>query len=175
MSKSEIPDSADVEEIETRIFDPTTPDDSIEEFYRFGQLLLSELQQRWSEIDRKLAILLGWSIGAIGILLLGHQRDHIHDWRSFWLVAAVLPALCSALLSAIALKTRIWRVPSRNDWFRLEIWNDPLRLRRYHLISIFKMQHENSEKLRKKAESLAYVEILMPLSALAIFSVFLFS
>jgi hypothetical protein len=74
MAKPQIYQPVDIEDTEQQIFSETTSDAIVEEFYRFGQILFSECLQRGSELDRKLANMLGWSTAALAFLLLNHSK-----------------------------------------------------------------------------------------------------
>ena len=77
MPSSQLIDPVDIDAIETRIFNRETPDATVEEFYRFGQILFSECLQRGSEMDRKLTNILVWSTAALAFLLNYSKAEHL--------------------------------------------------------------------------------------------------
>ncbi len=165
----------DIDSIENRLAKAETPDATVEEFYRFGTLLLSEIQQRGSEMDRKLTNALGWSIATLAFLLLNKLRfAQVGSYaRSAVIIAAVLSFGC-ATVAALAVKTRMWRSPSEADWFKNELWDDPSTMKRYHVVSILATHQAQARNIKIKAECLGIIEILLLISGMAILSVLLF-
>jgi len=162
--------------IQDRLSAWETKDETVDEFYRFGSLLFSEIQQRGSEVDRKLTNALGWSIATLAFLLLNQPRfAQIGSYaRLFAIIAAFLSFGC-AIGSAWAVKTRMWRAPSENDWFKAELWDDPSTLKRYHIISLLGTHQAQAKNVKVKADCLGVIEILLLACGVAILGAFLLS
>jgi len=166
----------EVGSIKDRLSRPGTPEETVEEFYRFGTLLFSEIQQRGSEVDRKLNNALGWSIATLAFLLLNKSRfgsSGSYVWIAT-ITAAIFSFGCTAV-AAIAVKTRMWRAPSEREWFHEDLWSDPVTLKRYHLLQILATHQTQVQNIKKKAECLGIVEIFLSLSGAIILCVLLLS
>jgi hypothetical protein len=167
--KKQIIHSIDVEEIELKVHSPTTPDDVVDELYRFGAILFSECLQRGSELDRKLTSMLGWSIAALASILLQHSRSApLGTLQETALAIGTAAAFFSTLLAGLALKTTVWPAPSDADWFREGLWEDVQKLKRYHVISLLVTRQEHVKRIARKAHLLGHVELLLSLAALSI-------
>jgi hypothetical protein len=162
MFKRQLIHPVDVEATEVQIYSPSTPDDTVEEFYRFGQILFSESLQRASEIDRKLTSMLGWSVAALASLLVKYSRTpQLGVTEKALILVAVISAFLAIVLASSAFKTRMWPSPSEQDWFREDLWNDAKKLRRYHVISLLLTRHEHIKRITRKADILRRVEVLL--------------
>jgi hypothetical protein len=165
----------EIDTIEQRLSDPRTPNATVEELYRFGTLLFTELQQRSSETDRKLTNVFGWSIATLAFLLASRGKfDHVAYGVLALKVAAVFSSFCVGL-SAFAIKSRMWRAPSENDWFQNQLWDDAERMKRYHIVSMLGMHQAQIKGVQRKAECLGLSEILLAISGLIILCLLLFS
>jgi len=159
----------DIESIEVQLHSPKTPDDVVDEFYKFGSILFSECLQRGSELDRKLTSMLGWSIAALASILLKHSKsEQLGALQGIFLVIGAAAAVLSTLLAAFALKTTVWPAPSEEDWFREGLWEDVQKLKRYHVTSLLVAYHGYAKPIARKATCLGYVELLLLLAALSI-------
>lgn len=103
------------------------------ELYTFGTMLLSEIQQRSSQIDAKAGTVLAWSTGILAFLFayMNHATGVIN--LSFTFASAVFTLL--ALVSAFyALRTRAdWTWPTDNSWFEETALTSEDEVRRYHI------------------------------------------
>jgi hypothetical protein len=162
--------------IQARLSRRETPVDTVEEFYRFGTMLFSEIQQRGSEVDRKLTNLLGLSVATLAFLLFNQSRfGKFGGFTWIAMVTAAVLSFGSAATAAVAVKTRMWRAPSEADWFKDELWADPLRLKCYHIVSMLTAHQAQARNIKTKAECLGVIEIFLMTSAMIILSVLLFS
>jgi uncharacterized membrane protein YgdD (TMEM256/DUF423 family) len=164
----------EIEAIQERLSTPGIQDATVEEFYRFGTLLFSEIQQRGSEIDRKLTNVLGWSMATLAFLLLNQSRfAQIGSYvRAAAITAAILSFVC-VIVAAFAVKTRMWRAPSEADWFQEKLWGDPATMKRYHILSMLATHQAQARNVKVKANCLGIIEILLAMTGLALFSAFL--
>jgi hypothetical protein len=159
----------DIEDIERRMFSDATSEEIVDEFYKFGQIMFAECLQRGSELDRKLANMLGWSTAALAFLLLNHSRV-----AQFGIVGvactivAVASALFAVATTSFALKTRMWAAPSEEDWFKDNLWGDPSWMKRHHVVSLLLTHQVQTKHVARKARHLRYAELSLPASALAI-------
>jgi hypothetical protein len=170
MARSQILHLVDVAGIKKRLELSGTPEETVEEFYRFGTLLFSELQQRGAEVVRKLTNTLGWSIAVLGFLLLDQQSriGRMGRYGLIGLAVAITLAIACAVAAAIAGKSRMWRAPSEADWFCSEIWDDPKTLKCHHIISMLETHQDQAGKIKIKAEFLRFIEIGLLLTGAAI-------
>jgi hypothetical protein len=176
MASPQILRFVDAESIYARLARPEIPEATIEEFYRFGTLLFTEIQQRGSEVDRKLNNALGWSIATLAFLLLNQPRfAHVGTCVRLAIIAAAVLAFGCVIVAAFAVKTRMWRAPSEADWFQSELWNDPSIMKRYHILSILTTHQAQTKNVKLKAECLGFIEIGLALSSVGVLSALLFS
>ncbi len=169
MPSEQLIQPVDIDTIELRMYNRDTSDATVEELYRFGQILFQECLQRGSEVDRKLANLLGWSTAALAFLLLNHSKvENFAIPAKVFVTIATISALACVVLASIALKSRIWPSPSEGDWFRDGLWGDDQKLKRYHVVSLLINHQEHVKRIARKAECLKWAELLLPISAVAI-------
>ena len=175
MAKRQIVRLVDIETIELRLANPKTQDGTVEELYRFGSLVFSEIQQRGAELDRKLTNFLGWSLATLAFFLINLSKYQSWGFDRIVVTAASILSFSCVALAAFALKTKIWPAPSEGDWFKDELWDEPSMMKRYHVVSILATHQGYATKVKAKADCLAWIEVLLPISALGTLSVLLFS
>ena len=176
MPSSQLIGAVDVETIELRIFNRDTPEATIEEFYRFGQILFTECLQRGSEVDRKLTSALGWSTASLAFLLLNRAKfGQFGAVGMIGLIVATISAIACVAISSVALKSRIWPAPSESDWFKEDLWQDSTKLKRFHVVSLLFSHQEHLKRIKGKADCLWWAELFLPVSALVVSAILLFS
>src|ERR1017187_9862737 len=104
---------ADIDDIENRLI--ALSDGTIEELYRFGGLMVSEVQQRASDLDSKLTGILGWSVATLAFLLFDGKISGLHGFGKVPVFIATATALTSVIVSFLGLKTTMWPAPSEQD------------------------------------------------------------
>ena len=144
----------DIETVELRLSDPGTPQELVDEFYRFGQILFQEMLSRGAELDRRATNMLGWSTATLAVLL--SPRTELQFFRAL-VAAAICCSLSSALLCALALKMRMWPSPSEKDWFKSDI-QDANVMKRYHVVSLLLAHQHQTQSTAKKACLLRHAE-----------------
>lgn len=176
MASPQLLQFVEIASIKDRLELPGTPEETVDEFYRFGTLLFAEIQQRGSEVDRKLNNALGWSIATLAFLLLNQPRFvHAENYVRIAEIAASVTSFGCAVLAAFAVKTRMWRAPSEVDWFQNELWNDPATMKRYHILSMLATHQAQAENVKAKAGFLGFIEIFLSIAGVAVFTALLFS
>jgi hypothetical protein len=140
--------------------------DLVEEYYRFGALVLSEVQNMASQIDGKLTTVLGLASGILISLLFGTTLNSFAPIKTPISVAASF-ALIALVLSAFGLMSRMWRLPSARDWFK-EGLSDSDRLRKYHIVSLLAAQQQHVRLIGSKSRCLHAAEVSTALSALIV-------
>ena len=66
----------DIDDIEVQLSSPEIPDSSVDELYRFGEILFSDVRQTSSQINTKLTSILGWSTATLAFLLFdAHSKN----------------------------------------------------------------------------------------------------
>jgi hypothetical protein len=141
-------------------------DGFVEEYYRFGSFVVSELQSVGNQIEGKLTALLGLATGMVVFLLFGTSVKACAPSK-VWINLAGAIALCALLVSVAGLLSRLWRLPSESDWFKLEI-KDPLMLKKYHVVSLLAAHQQHLKLTIFKSDCLRVAELLMALSALVV-------
>jgi hypothetical protein len=161
----------DVAEIEILL--PSLADDSIEELYRFGSLMVSGSQQRALRLDSKLTGILNWSSAVLAFVLIDANVSHLHGIALAVSVVVMLIALASVAYSYLGLKSRLWQMPSEGDWFQRKALEKPGVLRRYHIVSMLNMHQSQSEGNERRASMLKWAERCLAGSAAVIFGMLL--
>lgn len=150
----------DIDTVELRLSDPALPDAMLDELYRFGQILFSEMLSRGSEIDRKLTNMLGWSTATLAFLMFHDRIGAVGTTLRLLEAGAIVCAFISVLLCAWTLKTKMWPAPSEMDWFKPEIL-DAVVLKKYHIVSLLNTHQHHAKLTATKAAKLRYVEWLL--------------
>jgi protein-S-isoprenylcysteine O-methyltransferase Ste14 len=104
------------------------PADLVEEYYRFGLAVLSEVQNMASQIEGKAIAILGLASGLLVSLLFGTAL-RAFDPAKTWTALAAAMALIAVVIAAVGLMSRMWRLPSERDWFKDGL-RDPARLKK---------------------------------------------
>lgn len=118
----------------------------VDELYGFGGLMLGEVASRTSALEGKAALIVGWSLAVLGVLLAGSPSwINTNSWAVvLGVLAATIGAFVAAVASVMALFVRSWKWPSEVDWFRRELFSQPDRLREYHLLAMLEAHREHS-------------------------------
>ena len=106
--------TVDVAEVEFRL--PSLADDSVEELYRFGTLMVSSAQLRTARLDAKLTGILGWSSAALAFLLVGGSALRPHGSALVVLLLPIAITTTSVIAAYFGLESRLWPTPSERDW-----------------------------------------------------------
>src|SRR5579859_7697219 len=106
----------------------------VDEYYRFGAMLVSLVQTVASQIETKLTSILSLACGMLVFLLFGTAMQTFVPARA-WTNSAAASALIAAGIAAWGLLTRVWRLPSERDWFKEELRNGA-DLVKYHVVSL---------------------------------------
>lgn len=107
--------------------------DVTDELIAFGQIMLSEVQQRAGQIDSKAATILGWSTAVLAFLFASFYSISITAGLAFSAASAVAAAV-SALQAYRSLRAREgWQWPSDADWFEKSALVSGDELKRFHL------------------------------------------
>ncbi len=159
----------DIEDIELQLASDI-PAETIEELYRFGEIMVSEVQRRCGSLDQKLTSMLGWSAAVLALLLTnGGELSKLNGaWRAVLFIATLI-ALGAMFSAAWGIKSKIGPTPSEQDWFMGEL-EAPDRMKKYHIISMLNIHQSQSQANLQKAASLHHSEILLIISGLAIAS-----
>lgn len=135
----------------------------VEEYYRFGTFLVSELQTVGSQIEGKLTALLGLSVGVLVSLLFGTNLK-VFVPASLWTNGATAIAVLALAASAVGLFSRLWRYPSEADWFR-EGLTDATALKKYHIVTLLAAHQQRLKLVAFKSDCLRAADALMVASA----------
>lgn len=144
-----------------------THDDSIVgELYAFGGILVNEAQQRWGQIDSKLAGYLALSIGIVALIGAGNLKA-LTIFERVATFVAMGTAVTAMTLAAIGLKSRLSAFPSELDWFSGKNIDDASWLRRSYVLALLKSHQIQQRQTLEKARMLPATEVSLALSALA--------
>lgn len=135
-------------------------DQSIEEIYRFGSVMLAEVSQRTAQINQKLYSLIGWSAASIAFLLFDKVPAGAPVWIRCAALTAIFLAACSVLLGSLGIKSGVGKIPSDPDWFCSKFYLDSIGMKRYHLLLMFLFHQQENLSAEAKAEFLARAECL---------------
>ena len=128
------------------------------------------MQSRSSETDRKLTSVFGWSIASLAFLVSAYTKTPVENAK-IAIATAALFSLVSVIVTGFAIKTRMWRAPSEDDWFKEELWNDSRMMRCYHIVSMLHVHQVQIKHIKTKAECLGLAEICLSVAAVIAFLV----
>lgn len=118
----------------------------VDELQGFGVLLVNEAISRTAQLDSKATNVLGWTSTALAFLLIGSQSFQPASIATGALIgAAVLLAITATIQAGLALFIREWSMPSEADWFRGDLFADPMKLRIYHVLGLLET-HQNHNR-----------------------------
>jgi hypothetical protein len=141
-----------------------------EELFSFGQLLLDEMQQRTAQLDTKLISLLGWTAAILAFLLVGDASGLASATKAgvttiIMMLMATLTSLGAVTCSFLGVKTTVWEFPSEKDWFQTKLFNDPLKMKKFHLISMLVTHQVHNRANDRKGRRAHEAEWLLAASA----------
>jgi hypothetical protein len=127
-----------------------------DELYSFGQMLLTEVQQRAGQIDSKATTILGWATAILAFLFT--QLDKTGGAVDLGFGSAVAGLTSVAVISSYcALRAREgWRWPSDRDWFQKAALCKGDELKRFHLRSIHDARRSQRDLTERKARFLIW-------------------
>lgn len=146
----------DVDRIELML-SGNVDDALVEEYYRFGCFVVSELQSAGNQIETKLTALLGLSAAMAASLVFGTTLKVFVTSRTWTSVAAAC-ALFALIASAVGLFSRTWRSPSEADWFR-EGLTDAVGLKKYHVVTLLAAHQQRLKVVGVKSDCLLVADI----------------
>lgn len=155
----------DIEELEESLGGDVAPD-LVEEYYRFGTLLLTEVRAATSQIDGRLVTALGLAVGLLVSLLFGTTLARFAAAR-IWVNFAATFALFGVAGSAYGSMARIWRLPSEQDWFR-EGLRDASVLKKYHIVSLLAAHQQHVKLAAMKGNCLRWAQGCIVIGALLV-------
>jgi hypothetical protein len=117
-------------------------------------------------VDGKLTTVLGLACGMFVSLLFGTALKNLAPMK-LWTSLAAASALIALTVAAIALMSKMWRLPSERDWFKEEL-HDSLQLRKYHVVSLLAAHQQRVKLIAKKSGYLQTAEWFVTFSALVI-------
>jgi len=156
---------ADIEQIELMLSGGIR-EGLVEEYYRFGSIVLSEVQSAGNQIEGKLTALLGLACGMVAFLLFS-TNIRVFAVGKIWICSAAAIALVALISAVLGLMTTMWRLPSEADWFKQEL-TDPILLKKYHVVSLVSAHQQRMGLIVFKSDCLRIAEIFLALSTLVI-------
>lgn len=139
----------------------------VAELYAFGGILVGESQQRWAQIDSKLAGYLAISIGIVALIGAGNldTLTGVGRWATYIAMATAVMAMGASI---VGLRSRLSAFPSELDWFSKKNIDDAVWLRRSYVLALLKAHQIQQTETLEKAKMLPAAEGLLALSALAV-------
>lgn len=161
--------TVDPKEIE-RLLMANTYQELAEELFSFGQMLLDEVQQRTAQLDTKLISLLGWTAAILAFLLVGdgswlESTQKIGLASSITMILATLSSLGAVVCSFLGVKTQVFQFSSEKDWFKTSLFDDVLKMKKYHLVSMLETHQAHSQLNQRKGRRAHQAEWLLAASA----------
>jgi hypothetical protein len=160
-----------IEDIQTRLEecdDPNVP----AHFYSFGQFLLGEVQRQTEHLDTKLLLVLGWNVGLVAFVLIGHDGWLPASTRIPGATALMIIALAASLFSMLAsylgAKPTDVEWPSQEDWFSEAIFERPEIAKKHYVMCMLSAHQRHEQMNRDKALHLKAAVNLLVLAAILV-------
>jgi len=134
-----------------------------DELYDFGKMLITETLDRVKALDNKAAAIAAYSVGLITLLVStrANWSTGLHAWAAGLPLCGGVAAFFAALyaVSALALKRYNWF--SENEWMERDCLADPDRLRRYHVLAMWKVLGSHNSTCETKASRITAAQWLL--------------
>lgn len=140
-----------------------------EELYRFGTMMLAEMQERSGRLDSKSAIVLGWATGILAFLFV--ETNKLSGVGLYFAFASGIFTLLAVVCCFLALRTRSdWKAPSDKSWIRETALGSEDEIKRYHIRVMHDMRQLNLQITEDKSVRLRLGEIFLTAGAALLFS-----
>lgn len=139
-----------------------------DQLYEVGKSLVAENLDRVKTLDNKAASIAAYSIGLITLLVSTRSgwAGATRTWTTGLPICAGIAAFSAACLCVWALALKRFDAFSQNEWFSSECFGDPERLRRYHLLVMWKVVGSHSTICNEKASKISIAQWLLLASAM---------
>jgi len=158
------------DEVKQRLKSYTAPAVT-DELYGFGKMMVDEVIDRFKSLDAKATAIAAYSIGLITVLISTHAAwitNAPHSWATYAPIASGITAFAAAgfAISSLWLKRFEWF--SHDEWMKADCLNDPERLRRYHILTMYGVHRTHQIRCRTKASRIAIAQGLLLASAIVL-------
>jgi hypothetical protein len=135
-----------------------TDNETTDELYSFGLILVNESKDRYNGFDDKATKIAGYA-GAIIALLISQfrtLRSLVDPWAMYLVLGAALLCLVSAGIgiNALSLSQVDWFSP--NEWLREDSLSDAEKLKRYRVLTMYGVGQSYLVACEKKAHRITY-------------------
>jgi hypothetical protein len=139
--------------------EPTTTD----ELYDFGKMLITETLDRVKSLDNKAAAVAAYSVGLITLLVSTRLSwsGGLHPWAAGLPLCGGVAAFFAALYAVRALVLKRYNWFSENEWMERDCLADRDRLRRYHVLAMWKVLGSHNLVCETKASRITTAQWLL--------------
>lgn len=156
-------------EVSTLVYSYKEDDGVTDELYRFGTMMLSEVQDRSARLDSKAGTILGWGTGILAFLFVEISKTP-EAIKLYFTFGSGLSALLAVIFAFLGLRTRgSWKSASDRAWIKETALCDADELKRYHIRVIHDIRHWRLRITQRKSSQLFWGEIFLSLAAALLF------
>lgn len=142
-----------------------------DELSKFGEMLLSEIQERVSGLDSKATTIIGFSAAILAFLIhQSGQWDNAPKLESLGVLSVALLAGAASAFAFLALKgSRNWKWFSERNWFPApEAKAGTDQLKRYYVRAMHRVERANNRIANEKAHDVVAAQVLLALAAMVL-------
>ena len=145
--------------------------DVVDELYSFGEKLVSDAVDRLSRSDSKASALAAYCGGLVALMVSTSTLwgKYLDFYSSIIVVAAVLSFMISAWLAAGSTHPQPTEWYSDNDWLREECLQARERLRRYRVLTMWRILTSHQQAFRAKTRRVRYAVLLLKMAFVLLF------
>ena len=136
----------------------------IDELYTFGLLLFNETKEMRARIESKALTVLTWSIAIAGFIYTQANGLAKNGSASWLFILATVAAMAAITSSYLAIRTKSRAIPSDEDWFEHDGFDNVDELKLYHVRSLHEVKHNLTKISAKKANRLFFAETCITIS-----------
>ena len=147
----------------------------VDELYSFGEKLVSDAVDRLSKSDSKASALAGYCGGLVTLVAStsAFWGKYLDIYSLMATVVAVSLFIVSAWLAAGSTHPQATEWYSDNDWFREGCLQARERLRRYRVLTMWRILTSHQEAFRRKTRRVRNAVLLLKIASLLLLFTFL--
>ena len=155
----------DYSDIKKRI--QNSGDDVIEELYSFGEKLVSDAVDRLAKSDNKAAAIAAYCGGLVTLALSTSPiwGKYLSLYSSIFVVTALLCLIVAAWMALGSTHPQQTEWYSDNDWFRTECLADLAQLRRYRVLTMWRVVASHQAIFREKMRHIRIGVVLLKIAS----------
>jgi hypothetical protein len=153
----------------------TSAPEVVDELYSFGEKLVSDAVDRLSKSDSKASALAAYCGGLVTLVVSTSTLwgKYLNFYSSIIVVGAVVCFIISAWLAAGTTHPQPTEWYSDNDWLREECLQARDRLRRYRVLTMWRILTSHQQAFRAKTRRVRYAVLLLKTASVLLFVAFL--